>query len=569
MTTSRRKFIQTMGTGAAGLTIGTTAVSMSSCASPSNNKKEEEDGQIIFIGDNIAVAETTCGKVRGFIHKDIYNFLGIPYGANTTGRNRFMPAQRPEPWTNIYPAVYWPNAAPQLLENFYANRYLAFTDYWHYDDVSENCLGINLWTPGYSDNKKRPVLLWIHGGGFTSGNSIEHPEYHGENLSRFGDIVFCSLNHRLGPFGFTNLAGIGNEIYAASGNVGILDIVTALEWIKDNIANFGGDPDNVTIMGQSGGGAKVCSLTAMPSAKGLFHKAVILSGTLLSVAEKEYSEKLGAYVLKEAGLSSSQIDKLQEIPWRDYYTLAVKANNKLKFETGNMVFKGVKSILTGFSPVVDGLYLPSQAYTPDANPLTADIPMIICSTFYETSPSSFDSSLENISLNEAKELAQKGFAMGEPLNDPSVTIDAYAQCFPDKKPVEILSLAINNRKREIDLADRKIALNKAPVYLSWFGWNPPLFDGRLRAFHTMDIGFWFYNTDIQISHTGGGARPRKLAAKMAGSLVQFMKTADPNGGGLPGWPKYTAENGETMILDDVSEMKNDPDREARKTIQVS
>jgi predicted esterase len=168
------------------------------------------------------------------------------------------------------------------LDNFYANRYLAFTDYWHYDDVSENCLGINVWTPGYKDNAKRPVLLWIHGGGYTSGNSIEHPEYHGENLSRQGNIVFCSLNHRLGPLGFSNLAGVGGEKFAASGNVGMLDIVAALEWIRDNISNFGGDPGNVTIMGQSGGGAKVCTLTAMPSAKGLFHKAVALSGNTLS-----------------------------------------------------------------------------------------------------------------------------------------------------------------------------------------------------------------------------------------------------------------------------------------------
>jgi para-nitrobenzyl esterase len=292
MKTNRRQFFQGLGAGAAGLGM-LSPLGLASCTSPPVEGDAEEDGQIIFIGDNIAMADTTYGKVRGFIHRDIYNFLGIPYGADTTGKNRFMPPQKPEPWTEVYPAVYWPNAAPQLLENFYANRYLAFTDYWHYDDVSENCLGINVWTPGYKDNTKRPVMLWIHGGGFTSGNSIEHPEYHGENLSRRGDIVFCSLNHRLGPLGFANFAGVGSEKYAASGNVGMLDIVAALEWIRDNISNFGGDPDNVTIMGQSGGGAKVCTLASMPSAKGLFHKAVALSGTSLNAADKDYSEKLG------------------------------------------------------------------------------------------------------------------------------------------------------------------------------------------------------------------------------------------------------------------------------------
>jgi para-nitrobenzyl esterase len=559
MKSNRRKFIQNLGAGAAGITLGTSAISLTSYSSPSV-KKEDEDRQILFIGDNIAVADTTNGKVRGFIHRNIYNFLGIPYGANTSGKNRFMPPQKPDPWKEVYPAVYWPNSAPQLLDNFYANRYLAFTDYWHYDDVSENCLGINVWTPGYKDNTKRPVLLWIHGGGFTSGNSIEHPEYHGENLSRQGDIVFCSLNHRLGPMGFANFAGVGGEKYAASGNVGMLDIVAALEWIRDNISNFGGDPNSVTIMGQSGGGAKVCMLTAMPSAKGLFHKAVALSGNSLKGGEKSYSEKLGSYILKEAGLAESQIDKLQDMPWKDYYTIANKASMKLRAETG------ATGMMGGFGPVADGVYLPQQPFY--SGELSSDIPMIICSTFYERSPSSFDSSLENIALEKAKELAKttRGFGVSLAENASNV-IDAYAKNFPDKKPIEILSMAISNRLQTIAAADAK-ALQPAPVYLAWFGWNPPLFDGRLRAFHTMDIGFWFYNTDVQISHTGGGARPRNLAARMSDALVQFMKTGVPKGAGLPDWPKYTTTNGETMILDDKCEVKNDPDREARKSLPV-
>jgi para-nitrobenzyl esterase len=560
MKSNRRKFIQNLGIGAAGLSLGSTSISLVSCTSQTG-KNEDADGQILFIGDNIALADTTNGKVRGFIHRDIYNFLGIPYGASTAGKNRFMPPQKPDPWTDIYPAVYWPNSAPQVLNNFYANRYLAFTDYWHYDEISENCLGINVWTPGYKDNTKRPVLLWLHGGGFTSGNSIEHPEYHGENLSRKGDIVFCSLNHRLGPLGFANLAGVGGEKYAASGIVGMLDIVAALEWIRDNISNFGGDPNNVTIIGQSGGGSKVCTLTAMPSAKGLFHKAVALSGNTLRGGDKDASEKLGSYVLKEAGLKSSQIDKLQEMPWRDYYALTGAAIRKMREES---TASGEMGLLGGFSPVADGLYLPKEPFY--SGSLSSDIPMIICSTFYERSPSSFDSTLENISMDEAKVLAKttRGFGAGPGDNAPAA-IDAYAKAFPDRKPIEILSMVISNRKGAIATIDAKSKQN-APTYLAWFGWNTPLFDARLRAFHTMDIGFWFYNTDVQISHTGGGARPRNLAAKMADSLVQFMKTGDPNGGGLPQWPRYTIANGETMILNDVSEVKNDPDREARKSL---
>jgi para-nitrobenzyl esterase len=557
MKSNRRKFFRNLSAGAAGLTLASSGISLTSGTS---SHGKDEDGQVLFIGDNIAVAETSYGKVRGFIHKDIFNFLGIPYGANTSGINRFMVPQKPDPWSDVFPAVYWPNSAPQMLDNFYANRYLAFTDYWHYDDVSENCLGINVWTPGYNENIKRPVLLWIHGGGYTSGNSIEHPEYHGENLSRRGNIVFCSLNHRLGPMGFSNFAGVGGEKYAASGNVGMLDIVAALEWIRDNISYFGGDPDNVTIMGQSGGGAKVCTLTAMPSAKGLFHKAVALSGTTLNSGLKDYSEKLGSYILQEAGLSASQIDKLQELPWKDYLLIANKASSKLREETG------MTGMMGGFGPAADGNFIPQQPFY--SGELSSKIPMLICSTFNERSPSSFDSSLEDISFDKAKELAKtiRGFGVSLAENASNI-IDAYAKDFPGQKPIEILSMALSNRLRTIETANAK-AQQPAPVYLAWFGWNPPLFDGRLRAFHTMDIGFWFYNTDVQISHTGGGARPRNLATKMSDALVQFMKTGNPDGAGLPVWPRYTLAKGETMILDDKCELKNDPDREARKTLTL-
>ena len=563
MKTKRRKFFQLLGASTAGLSL----VPSLAFGSSETAMDAGEDGQVLFIGDNIAVADTTYGKVRGFIMKDIYSFLGIPYGANTAGKNRFMPPQKPDPWKNVFPAVYWGNSAPQLLDNFFSNnRYLAFTDDWHYDDVSEDCLKINVWTPAIKDGKKRAVMFWIHGGGFTSGNAIEHPEYHGENFARFGDVVFCSINHRLGPLGFADFAGVGGEKYSASGNVGMLDIVAALEWVRDNISNFGGDPNNVTIMGQSGGGAKVCTLTAMPSAKGLFHKAVALSGASLKAGEKADAEKLGAYVLKEAGLSASDIDKLQALPWREYYTIANNASRKLREESGmaaNAPGGG------GFRPVADGVYLSQHPYYPEASPLAANIPMIICSTFYERSPSSFDSSLENLTKEQAKEqlkvLRGFGTSVGE---KASVVYDAYEKAFPDRKPIEIVSMAISNRKNAIAVADVK-SKQSSPVYLAWFGWNPPLFDGRLRAFHTLDIGFWFYNTDRQLSHSGGGVKPRKLAAKMAGSLLQFMKTGSPNVEGLPSWPRYSTTKGETMVLNDVPVVQNDPDREARKALPVT
>ena len=256
MKASRRDFIQSLGLGSASLSLGHYN------SYSKDSKSISLDDQQLFVGDNIAVANTQYGKVRGFILRGIHTFLGIPYGADTSGSNRFMPPQKPTPWTETRPAVWWGNTAPQIMDNRYANQYASFVDHWNYDDVSEDCLRINVWTP-ILDQKKRPVILWLHGGGYTNGNAIEQDGYHGENLSRFGDVVFCSINHRLGALGYSQLSAAGG--HPASGNVGNLDMVASLEWIRDNIANFGGDPGNVTIIGQSGGGAKVTTLMNMPS----------------------------------------------------------------------------------------------------------------------------------------------------------------------------------------------------------------------------------------------------------------------------------------------------------------
>jgi para-nitrobenzyl esterase len=340
----------------------------------------------------------------------------------------------------------------------------------------------------------------------------------------------------------------------------MLDLVAALEWIRDNIEGFGGDPGNVTIMGQSGGGAKVTILTAMPSAQGLVHKAVVLSGASRFAGDKDHQEGLGAAVLREAGLNRSQVDRLQQLPWQEYYRVATSASRRYNGGEGDQ-FEGRR--LT-FNPVVDGHYLPQHPYYPDPAPTAANVPMLICSTVTEGPQSRDNAALESITLEEvAAQLAKsEDFGQGNRARD---AVQAYARAFPDKRPIEILAMVSRSRKSEVALADAK-ARQPAPVYLAWFGWYPPLFDGRQRAFHGLDVCFWYYNTDVMLTHTGGGRRPRLLAEKMAGSLVQFMRTGDPNGGGLPSWPRYTSENGETMVLDDVSEVRNDPDREARKTL---
>lgn len=562
MRPNRRQFIQTIGAGAAGLSIDTDASAAALPGFDAPSAPATDDGPILQVGENIAVANTAAGKVRGYVLRGIHHFLGIPYGADTSGANRFMPPHKPKPWTDTFQALWWGNTAPQGMDRRYANKYASFRDRWNYDDVSEDCLTINIFTPSIGDNVKRPVMFWIHGGGFTAGNGIEQDGYYGENFARLGNVVFCSINHRLGSMGFTNLAGVGGSKYAASGNVGMLDIVAALEWVRDNIAQFGGDPGNVTIMGQSGGGAKVCTLTAMPSAKGLFHKAVVLSGAGLKSGDREYSEKLGAYVLKEAGLTPSEVGKLHEMPWQEYLAVSAKALQKLSAEPG--MTGG--SVRRGFSPVVDGVVLPQHPYDPAAAPTAAGVPMIICSTFHEQSVSWTDPSLETITMDQVVERLKQRAGFGAGFGDRAQeVVKAYAAAFPGLKPVEIWMLASSNRQSAVALADRKSA-QPSPVYIAWFGWQPPLFDNRLRAFHCLDISFWFYNTDLMWSHTGGGARPRKLSAQMAAYLLQFMKTGDPNGKGLVPWRKYATATGDVLVLDDKVEMKNDPDREARKAL---
>jgi para-nitrobenzyl esterase len=547
MTNTRRNFIQSLGGSLAGLSLA-----QPSFAAP-KTPKNATDGQQLFIGDQLAIAQTQYGKVKGFILRGITTFLGIPYGADTSGTGRFTPPKPPLPWADIKPTVWWGNTAPQIMEKRYANAYASFVDHWNYDDVSEDCLRLNVWTPAI-DNQKRPVMVWLHGGGFTNGNGIEQDGYNGENIARLGNIVFCSLNHRLGPFGYSNLKAAGG--HEASGNVGNLDMVLALQWVKDNIANFGGDPNNVTIMGQSGGGAKVTSLMNMPAAKGLFHKAVALSGSSLSGSNKEYTEKLGLKIMEEAGLKVGEIEKLQNIPWHTYIDIANKAAEKLADEAKRL---GVQRV--GFAPVSDGIHLNDQPFFKDPNHFSANIPLIICTTFNELSPSRIDASLENITLPEVKEKIKPRF--GDQSNE---IVEAYARNFPKAKPVEIWSMIMSNRKNAIAAADAKASQGKAPVYVAWFGWQPPLFDGRMRAFHCNDICFWYNNTDLMLTHTGGGKRPRALAEKMAKSLINFMKSGDPNGGGLPQWPAYTSQNGETMILDDVCATANNPDGIGRKAL---
>ena len=523
-------------------------LSVSGCKGNSGN-----DDQQLFIGDDIAVAQTAYGAVRGFILRDIYQFRGIPYGAPTSGKNRFMPPQKPESWEGVRPALNYGDMAPQLITYDRSPESASgFVDNWNFFNASEDCLRLNVWSPGL-DGKKRPVLVWFHGGGFFNGSALEQDGYGGENFARYGDVVVCSVNHRLNAFGFTDLAKVGGEAFRHSGNVGMLDLVAALEWVHENIANFGGDPGNVTIMGQSGGGSKVSLVASMTAAKGLVHKAVALSGNTIRGADKETAEALGAFILEEAGLKPSEIGKLQEMPWEEYYDLAQEASRK---------FRSLRpsSGRGGFSPVADGVDIPEGTLFDPADESLPNVPMLYCSVLQERNPNRDHPEWEDISLDGVVERLTPVYR-----EKTQEIVEAYAKTFPQYRPIEIWAMLVSPRTNVVRAADTKYRQG-APVYMAWFQWQPPLFDGRLRAFHCLDICFWLHNTDLMVTHTGGGKRPRALSDKMSDALLAFMRTGNPNCKALPAWPQYTPEQGEVMILDDACKVLNDPDRSCRSLI---
>ena len=516
------------------------AMMMAACCG--GNQTAQQDGQRLFVGDDYAITQTQYGKVQGYILDDVYTYLGIPYGAPTAGPNRFMPPQEPECWEGIRPAMFYGNDAPQAHENKWKNNSSTFTDHWNYYDYSEDCLNLNVWTPA-PDAKKRPVLVWMHGGGFAAGNSIEQDGYHGANLARSGDIVFVSVNHRLNVFGFSDLSAAGSA-FAQSGNVGVLDLVAALRWVHNNIANFGGDPGNVTIMGQSGGGAKVCDVMAMPSSKGLVHKGVALSGNAVTASDPEASKALGAAILKTVG---GDVKKLQNMPWEEYYALA----NKVAAEVG------VGGMMGGFAPISDGEVLPKDFFA-DPNAASAQIPLMLCTTSSEFSLSKENPVLEAISFGDAVKMVKENF--GQPKAEE--IMNALKTAFPDKKPIEFINMIVASRANVLATADAKYAQGGAPVYLAWFDYNAPLFGGRIRAFHCSDISYWFKNTDLMVTHTGGGAEPRGVSDQMSAALLAFMRTGNPNCSAIPQWNAYNPEEAATMIFDVKSEARNHPDREA-------
>jgi para-nitrobenzyl esterase len=410
------------------------------------------------------------------------------------------------------------------------------------EPTGEDCLCLNIWTSGLKDHK-RPVMVWLHGGGYTAGSAGWY-SYDGTELAKKHDVVVVGINHRLNVFGFLYLADLGNEKYAHASNVGMTDIVAALEWVRDNIANFGGDPNNVTIFGQSGGGGKVSTLLAMPSAKGLFHRAIVMSSSNLRGISRADATKGVEALLTKVNLKPNQLDELQKLPVRRMLQLM-------------QTTPGLR-----LGPVVDGETLPNPPFDPVASSISADVPLMIGSVETEIT---FRTNVEYRPPDDA-ELRQR---VKEEIRVDDATADhlisVYRKGRPEASNLDLfLVMASDNwvRRNVLIEAERKAAL-PAPVYNYYFTWRTPVRDGMLRTPHTLDIPFVFDNVDAARSITGNGQDRYALAAKMSSAWVAFARSGDPNHKALPNWPAYKSDRRATMIFNNECKIVEDPYREER------
>src|SRR5579872_3289693 len=520
--TSRRSFLTALGAG---------------YAMASRGQAQSAGSSELFF-----TADTTYGKVQGMANTGIKEFKGIPYGAPTGGKTRYMPPKKPSSWAGVRECFAYGQISPQTISS-------AASDYgqliqWdlHYGTgMGEDVLTLNVWTPAIKDGGKRAVLVSFHGGGFATGSG-NGPQYDGTQLARLADVVVVTVNHRLASLGYLHLADLGAPPeFATAGVVGMMDLVASLEWVRDNIENFGGDPAKVMIFGQSGGGAKTSTMLAIPSAKGLFHSAGIQSGSTIRSATREQGTKSAELLLAKLGIDKGNIADIQKVPWQQI------------LEAQTSLGAGA-----GFAPVVDGAILPHHPFDPAAPPESADVPIIISNTLEDAALRLTNWDLTEEGLRSM--MNQRYGAKAEPM------LAMYRNRYPDKSPyliqAQIDTDAVARRGANLQ-AERKAAQGKAPAYMYLWSFPSGGFDGKFGAVHGADVSATFNNYRDGVGGTGS-EEERALWSRFATTWIAMAKNANPNNSKIPNWPAYDAQTRATMIFEKEVRVENDPRSEIRK-----
>lgn len=545
----RRELLRLSAAAGAGVALGGSPRTAESQQAPRRDPSGESCST-----PRSAVARTQYGMVRGYLDDGVLTFKGIPYGANTGGENRWLPARPPAAWDGELPTLTYGANCPQRLHDWSSEQ--TFLQQWTDGWQSEDLLKLNVWTSSLSG--KRPVMVYLHGGGYVFGSAYELASQDGAQMARHHDVVSVTVNHRLNLLGFFDVSSIGGSAYADSANVGMTDLVAALRWVRDNIASFGGDPSCVMIYGQSGGGSKVTTLLGMPSAEGLIHRASAQSGGGGNLPSAEEASEFARRVIAELGVTD--LAALQKLEWARLNAAGLAVAAKMNPPPGTAGPFAVRRV--GSGPCVDGRVITMRSFFESAPEISKSVPMLMGSVSEE------GNSMRS-RPSEAEWLATLTKNYGEA--KAHALAAALRKAHPQKS-IRTLSYmcsggglnGLGMRNNVTRMATMKYEQKAAPVFTWYFTWQSPMLEDA-GAWHTAELAFCFDNTARCAQGTGNGPRAQALARKMATAWASFARTGNPSQPGLP-WAPFDPVRCPTMILDDDCHLADDPEAEARRIL---